>query len=1067
MSRTAKIILRWILRVVLAIAGLLLLIMLAFYLFRGKITDRALGYMNEMQPGVLSAKSISLRPLIDLPDISLRINDLAYHCPPGETGETDTLPVLRLEEVYVSFHLGKLIRGSYDISKVRIRDGEINYRVGADSLSNFERALGIRFGEKDSTAIEKSDSSSLSLNLESLEFKTISVNYSDLPGRRSAALRINGLQSALSYNADSIMAHLMMHVDILGAGMKEVRLDRTRSLSFSSSLTLDRKSERLTLDKSVLDIGEEIMIELGGAVSLADNFMDLRFSALNSGIDLLNFLMIGILDLDAIEQIGEGAMRLSGTAVGPFKGQAPRVEVDFRAEDLGFRIHSIQQSVKDIRFAGYLTNGTRKDLSEVMVNLEDFHVTFPDGTLDADLRLENLAAPHAYIDIDAIADLSIINEIVKTNTVRELAGRMSIKGKMEGLVDKEQKIFLEDSGDLELGLRDLSFALQENRISNLNGRVIVSGEKIDARDLDFMLDSSRIRAEAQLSRLPAYLAGFDADPEATLILSSDEINLEKIIGDTLLAGPVRDLGLRIDIQARADQLRKALKEKEIPELEINVRNLKAQLPGYSPLSKIRFRLGLSRDSIVLSQALGTIGRSNFDFSAAITNYNALLQKDSTGLIQLAFDLGSPRMQLQDVLTVNDSFRYLPEYYSGERMDDFRFKGSVEIKAGELLKENVLPNLRFHCDRLQWEFVEYPLTIQDTYLDLETRDSLLLIHEFRGRLGGNDLALKASLANLFDSTRVMSGSLEARSDRLDLTELLAYQLFSPVGDSEPPSADTELTNSPGLNQVRYPDLDLYIDIKELRIESNTLYNLKGNLKARPYKIIYFENFFVQSESGGSILLDGQFNVADPSMYTFSAKIDIDTVDITDFDLQFSIQDSTYSMEDNFNGVLSGSGLAEFFVNPDLSINMDYSTAMFYITLEDGRVRNFTPLQAISRYTGNKDLNNLKFGKLTNPRGFTLSGGVVEIPLMEITSSIGLILLEGEQGLDGDFLYLVRVPSSLLRGTAWNVFSNQQRKEKEESDVETRQEGQKFLPITVAGLDGVEEVKLQDKRDEYRK
>jgi hypothetical protein len=163
------------------------------------------------------------------------------------------------------------------------------------------------------------------------------------------------------------------------------------------------------------------------------------------------------------------------------------------------------------------------------------------------------------------------------------------------------------------------------------------------------------------------------------------------------------------------------------------------------------------------------------------------------------------------------------------------------------------------------------------------------------------------------------------------------------------------------------------------------------------------------------------------------------------------------------MLSADGLAEFFINPDFSINTDNSTAMFNVRLENGRVQHFTPLRALAKYTGNKNLDNVKFGLLRN--SFTLMNGAVQIPLMSIESTLGLILLEGEQYLDGNFLYLARLPVSLVRGTAWNIFTNQQNKETEDGEVH-QMRAQKFLVLTISGKNGTEEVKVGDKRDQFR-
>jgi hypothetical protein len=88
-------------------------------------------------------------------------------------------------------------------------------------------------------------------------------------------------------------------------------------------------------------------------------------------------------------------------------------------------------------------------------------------------------------------------------------------------------------------------------------------------------------------------------------------------------------------------------------------------------------------------------------------------------------------------------------------------------------------------------------------------------------------------------------------------------------------------------------------------------------------------------------------------------------------------------------------------------------------------------------------------------------------MDISSTLGLILIEGEQSLEGDFLYLVRVPPRLIRGTAWNMLSSQQRRESEEEDEIQQMQAQRFAILTVFSNGTDVEVKVGDKRDQFRK
>ena len=86
-------------------------------------------------------------------------------------------------------------------------------------------------------------------------------------------------------------------------------------------------------------------------------------------------------------------------------------------------------------------------------------------------------------------------------------------------------------------------------------------------------------------------------------------------------------------------------------------------------------------------------------------------------------------------------------------------------------------------------------------------------------------------------------------------------------------------------------------------------------------------------------------------------------------------------------------------------------------------------------------------------------------MKVESSVGLLLIEGEQGLDKSFLYLLRVPTKLARQAAKSVMSAGDGNQEGNDEVVKMQRGD-FLMITVWS-DGTEsDYKLGDKRDKFR-
>jgi hypothetical protein len=1068
MKKMVRNMIKWLLRIAAGIIALLALIIILFYLFRGRITDNALDYLNGTQPGEVTVGRLNLRPFMNFPDISLQLTDFQYSTGISGSGPNDTIPVVRMNRVYVSLDAIQLIRGEYNISKVRLSDGVVNYIVESDSVSNLERALGINFSSSEEKDSLQTDSLFLYLDLESLSVRNLEMNYRDIPGKNSASVKVHGIEAGFSYHPERITADLMTHTEISSAQFDEIVLDKPRDFSFSSSLNFDQVEQRLMLEKSTLDMNYA-QFSLDGSVDFRKERMDMQFSARNSGIELLNFLLTGVLDMNAIEQIGEGQIRIDGSIAGSFADRLPEAEVNFSASNMGFRVHAIQQSITEIGFQGSASTGALKDFSEAEIEINDFHVSFPEGGLDANLVVKNLLAPEVYIQVDGAADLFIIEEIIDNKAVQNMKGRIRFAGDVAGKVDRSSGSFMENTGLLEMNMEDVGFSLSDNKVESMNGTLYLEENRFGFRELILSVDSNDLHLEGWIDQLLPYFMGYNGDVNAMLIAGAEEIYPERITGDTLFPEPIRDLAFRMELKTTGSAIDVAMKEEKVPEAELAIHDLQIRLPGYSTISSVNVNLRLEKEKIYISQLSAIIGESDFSFSGEVENYNAYMENDSSALLRFVFNLGSDKLLAKDLFTFNDQFEILPVAFSEEQITDLLFKGKIEVTVGDLMTDSIIPNFIYVCEELHWDLKNYDQSFRDFEMDIVFRDSLLTVNKLSGLIGESNFKVRASISNLFDTTGIITGSIDLKSGLLDMDQLMSYALLGNSFTHTLESSETDNVNQPssGLSGFDFPDLELKLDLAEVRYDGYNLRSVNGKIDLKPYKIVYFEKFGLQSETGGSMVLDGQFNVSDPNQYMLSAKFDVDTVNMSDFNLQFAMGDSIYSLEDNFNGILSTDGIAELFINPDFSIDLDNSTTMFNVILTNGRVKNFAPLHEIGKYTGNKDLDNVKFGELRNGRSFSLVGGVINVPLMSIESTLGLILIEGEQGLGGDFLYLARVPTKLIRGTARNLLSGQQRKDPDEEEEIQQMEAQKFAVLTVFS-DGKEEVevKMGDKRDQYR-
>ncbi len=1063
MKKLLKIIFRWLSRLLIGLVGLVVLVLVLFMALRGVITDRALNYVNSLQPGKVQVERMTLRPFMNFPDISLQLKEIGYN-PPLINDSIIDQPVLELEDIYVSLDILQLLKKSYRVSKIRFADGIIRYHVGADSVSNIEQAIGIRFDESAKDTAAKEEMPAISLDIESVEMRNVRLEYVDRRDSSFIEGIIHGLETEFSYTADAINTRLMMHAGLGEGKISKLRLSRPREISFSSGLNYMRESKQLSLEQSALDL-DNALLQLGGNIDFSEDTLDLDFNAVNSDINLLNFLLSGVLNLTAIEQVGEGTIRLEGGATGSFKDGLPLLNLSFAASDMGFRIHSINQSVTGIRFEGFATNGTKEDFSEAAIRLSGFHVDFPDGSLDADIALENMKYPKAKVNMTGKVDLRLIDEIIASEKISELAGTILLDGDVEGQINRSGNLFLENSGTLKASLNNVAMKVPDHALNNLHGELLIQGRLLTLKGIRAIVDSTELQFDGRVREVLPYIAGFPVAPSLDLHFSTPEIRLSEFFAnDSSQLPELKNVSANIEVETNKG-LRKSLSQKEIPELDLVIDDLSMEPVGYAPIRNVGLKFAIDSDTLRLRLLKFRAGDTDMNGNLVTSGYKGILKKDSIVPLSVDLDLSSRLLRFSDLLVMNDTFRILPPELEPEELRNMSIKLNMKANYLKGLESSSLNDILVNTRNIRFAPLHYTNAIKKLSFQLEKKDSVLNISNLMGQIGPNDIGLDVALVIPPDSTRPMSGNLSVHSEYLDVEGLAAYALFakeSPAKDSL--AADSSGNKLPDLEGVNLPDISLDLDLKELKVGKNTFRNMNGRISVKPYKHILFEPFSLQTVNGGALRLDGYMSLANPEMMTLSTNIKIDTVNISDFEVQMAIGDSIYSLEENFNGVLSASGLAEVFIDEDLSVNTDYSTAMLYVTLENGRIRNFAPLQALAGHLGYKEMNNLKFGRLTNPRGFTLADGTINVPLMSIETNVGLILLEGEQQLNGDFLYLARVPSSMARGTAWNMLASPPKKETGDEIQQMR--AQKFMVLTLAGRDGKIEVKVGDKRDQYR-
>jgi len=1069
MARTVRKIRKWITWALALILLLLFLLTLVFYLFRGSIKEKGVAYFNGMQNGMLEVGRISFIPLMNFPDVTLKIRDVQYTGAPDSSGTGNT--ILMLERIALSLDMKALLHGEYHFSRINLDGGIVQLKIFEDGSSNLEKALGNLLASD--TVEADSSSSVIKLNLERLALRNIVLSFDNEELDTYVALRIEQLNAGLSYYPEEIRSAVDLDLVLTTLSSSYYNFANPRGLHFHGAMAYDQDSRMLTVDPSALNLKQTEM-EVWGSYDLGEGgSADLTFRAKNSGLELLNFLLNGVLDLDELEQTGSGAIYLSGTLKGSFAKELPDIKVNFGADGLGFRIKSIDREVSDISFTGYVNNGTKPDYSESVAIINNLHARLPEGELNGNFSVSNLVNPLVDVKLEASASLEGLDAMLADSMISELKGGLSLSADLQGRINPSKGEFLSDSSRLSINFSGLSFRPKGKELSKLEGDVEMKGRLLSIENLVFESGGSSIRFDGNLSGAISALLGLNESISGAFHLNSPFLSLSELTGDSsYLEEPYGEIrGLDLDCSFNTGRnFYKQITENALPDnLRLFIRNFSGEIRGSAPLYGFSGEIRMNNKDISLVGLSGNVGESPLQLNADVSHYPALYNGDSLSGVDMNLNIKSARLYAKDIMTYGGEFM-LPESYKEDYFDQFSINAGLSFPPGAFSADTFQSDLTFRMKNLQFIWSSYPFKVSALNLLGSTSGDRLSITEMSGNIGNSQIRLSGYLDNIYDSlSTAMSGALDLQSKVIDLDEILEIYYASDEEESPVIAAEADTTDDgesffESLSHYSYPTIDLALDVEKILYETAEMKKLTGKVHLNDSKVFILDSLAMVSSSGGALLFDGKFSVLDPSMYILGARVDLSGFNIKDLNIEMEYDDKHYSLQDNFAGILSLSGLAELYVTPDMSLDMGGSTGFLSLSVRDGGIRNFAPLHELARYFGNKDLDDVRFAELKCK--ITLMDGRVYIPTTSIGSTIGPIIIEGEHGFDNTYNYRLRLPPNLVKGAAWSAVTYREGKDKDGEDEILNASSGRFYIVNIKGNGDDIDIKVGDKGEDKK-
>ncbi len=985
-----------------------------------KIYAAAVDEINKTQAGLLEVAYLDVRFFANFPYISAGLHGIDFY----ENKAKDTPAVIHIDDAYVGFDIMDILRGAYNIKKLKIKDGHARLVIDENGLLNLNSALADTRQSADTA-----DSPPVQFDLQAITVENFRIEETNLQGDKYINVALEKTEAEFSNLAEFIRVNFRGDLELTEYTASEVTYFKDKPFSLDTRFTYDLVAEMLTLFPGKLLL-EQGSLDFEGSMDFADDlFLDLDFYGEKRNFDVF----ISFVPDDIAETLrrfrNEGEIFFKGKIFGRSLNADPAVDIELGCANTFFFHKDKSKAVKDLQFSGRFHTGADNNLETAEFILSNLYGIPESGEFRGTLRVVNFLNPMVSMDFHADLELENFQSFYNPDWLEDAEGNVKIDITINEFADQDSVIHIaskmEDGTLSRIEFRGASLKLSDypHRLRNLGGKIVLDGDNLLMEGLSAKVGDSDLLMTASLGHLNAIAHKQSAVVDFSLHIESNKIDIGSLLPEEMI-GPevwkrevITDLFADFDLTTTVDELNSYT---YFPAAELTVRNFRGRLEGFDqPLHRISGKVNLTDKKITADDLTLVIGENDLHLDLLLDDPYLFIDTRAEGAAHFHGRITADRIDTEDFL-----------YYRGEPLLDT----AVMSETGDVR----IRNLRFAC-----EGYVHPATISPhgwlSYADLEEftvqindlpklrnakgrfrtdTTGCLYIDGFSARLGRSDYRADLKLLHLLDSLgdqRKVLGSVGG--DLWDFDEYLTPKAETVMAEE----ASQEEVHAADLNIFAYPFpvADVELTVREMISDRYKLGEVRGRFRADRDHTVRIDTLSFRA-ADGTVGISGYLNGSDQNNLYLKGKLALYDVDIDQVFFKFDNFGQDYLVSEQVHGRITGTVDVKSYLYPDLTPKLDRTEALVNMKIREGRLENFAPMQAMSDFMGNKNLNNIRFGELEN--SFEFNNGTLTVPRMKIASTLGYIFLSGNQDLENRINYEVQVPLSLVQSAGWNMLRN---------------------------------------------
>ncbi|SFN25218.1 AsmA family protein [Chitinophaga sp. YR627] len=1024
-----------------------------------RLINLAIKELNKQLPGELVIGGSMISPFQNFPYISIGLKDVQFFATKQQTGR----PMYQLEKLYVGFSLPDILRQKYNVKVIFLKKGHLD--VVRDNNGNLNIVEANRI-QQDTITTAAAESAALDLDIKKIVLSDLEISFTDKPSGQHVNARISKIKTSFRAADNKIFADFTggMIADYITP--KDSSLFRNKHLNADFTVTYDQTKEFVTLTKGNLKL-EDFSFSVSGTADLKNgNNVDFKIKGDKPDIgQIMSFVPASV--ADQMKQFKyDGRLYFDGLIKGKLAGeQMPLIQVNFGCENGWLMNPDAKKRIDSLGFKGYYTNGAEHSLKTSELHLMNMSAIPEKGIFKGNFVMKDFTDPKMIMQINSELELEFIGAFLGIADLQRITGHISMKMDFNELVDmtlpEASMGKLKEGIQSELRVSDLTFRIPNypHIIHKLNLHADMKNGFVKLDTLSFFFGNSDFAMNGSLSDLPALFHQQEKPVQVTFTARSKRMIMKELLSyDTAMARKAKEEIYNFNIGLALETSVKELQHPNpLPKGKFKMEKLFASFKEYPhAFHDFGAELNINDTALLLRNFGGMIDSSDIRFSGRVVNYQLWFDKIMRGKTQVAFDLKSQRLAMRDILGPI-SKKYVSRDYHQEVAAGLWLRAKADLRY-----DSVFKFAKIKLANVSGELLQHKIKVDSVKGTVKVgSDSFLRLDTLTGRIGKTDFDVSMRLYMGKDTVkRKKENFLQFTSRNLDLDQLTNYKLTANEDEetvvAAPAATRTvvrDTSHAAGFNIFSIPFIDFRatVNIGRLKYHRLWLRNIVSNVRMQANQHLYLDTLGM-GIADGQIGMRGHFNGTDPKKIFFRSRIRAFDVDLEKLMLKLDHFGQDYVINKNIKGRLNGQIRSRIQMHPDLTPIIDNCEAELDLGIYNGSLVNFAPMQAMAGYFKDKNLNMVRFDTLRNK--LSLKNGVLNIPNMNINSSLGFMEISGKQSLDMNMEYYMRIPLKMVTTVGFQSLFGRKKEEVDPDQVdaiEYRDKDKKvrFMNIKVTG------------------